>query len=282
MTPTEYRMSFEPNTVAIRASSFGGLFDCALKFEAEQIHGYRMPNSPRALIGTGTHSGTGAFDKAKLDGAPISVYDAAGITLDSINERISTEGVQWSSDEPSHKEVERIALRLTATYCSEISPNYTFEAVELTTKPLEIDCGKVVVRLTGTLDRCRVRVNSIGRRGISDVKTGRAAVSNGVVKPGKHRAQLGTYELLYAHTTGLEINEPAEIIGMNTSGAYETGTGLVDRPRDLLLGDESNRGLIEYAAAMYETGLFPPNPQSMLCSKKYCAYHAQCPYANDK
>lgn len=272
-------MAFDPNIMPIRASAFGGLFDCSLRFEMEQLRGLRMPNSPRALIGTGTHAATAAFDQAKLDGQPMRIDDAAGIAVDAIAERIASEGVAWQAGEPDRREVERVALRLSTTYCAEISPRYEFAAVELTTQPLDVDCGGgLVVRLTGTLDRCRIRKNGSGR-GISDVKTGRAAVSDGVARVAKHRAQLGTYELLYEHTTGVECDEPAEIIGLNSGGTFATGNGFTNRPRDLLLGVGDRPGLIELGAAMFRSGMFPPNPQSFLCSAKYCAFHAQCPYA---
>ena len=56
------------NSYRIRASSFGELFDCALRWEAKHLQGMRMPNSPRALIGTGVHEGTAAFDRAQVGG----------------------------------------------------------------------------------------------------------------------------------------------------------------------------------------------------------------------
>ena len=279
-------MSFEPSVMPIRASAFGGVFDCALRFQKEQLEGYRKPNSPRALLGTGVHAGTAAFDMAKLDQSPIRIDDAVGVALDAIAERIDIEGVAWSGDEPARPEIERTTIHLTSNYCAIISPRYEFESVELTTKPLDIDCGSnTIIRLTGTLDRCRVRKLTTGVRqglGISDVKTGKSAVGqDGRASTKKHRPQLGTYELLYEHTTGNTITEPAEIIGLNTSGKFSVGTGETKGCKDLLLGNEGTPGLIELAANMFKTGLFPPNPQSFLCSEKYCSYHSECPYAGE-
>ena len=277
-------MSFEPSVMPIRASAFGGLFDCALRFQKEQLEGYRKPNSPRALLGTGVHAGTAAFDAARLDQSPIRIDDAVGVALDAIADRIDQEGVAWSSDEPGRPEIERTTVHLTSNYCSVISPQYQFESVELTTKPLDIDCGNnTIIRLTGTLDRCRVRKLADGvRRGISDVKTGKSAVGqDGRASTKKHRPQLGTYELLYEHTTGNTITEPAEIIGLNTSGKFAVGTGETKGCKDMLLGNEGMPGLIDLAANMFQTGLFPPNPQSFLCSAKYCSFHSECPYAGE-
>lgn len=276
-------MSTDQNVMPIRASAFGGIFDCALRFQKEQLEGYRKPGSPRALIGTGVHAGTAAFDSAKLQHSPIRIDDAAGAAVDAIHERIASEGVDWMDGEPTRKEVESIALRVTTNYCADISPRYAFEAVEMTTKPLDIDCGGgVTVRLTGTLDRSRVVVSDTGtRRGIKDVKTGKRAVSAaGIAETKKHKPQIGTYELLYEHTTGLPIDGVSGIIGLNTAGKFQTGTGDVHGAKQLLLGTDQVPGLIEIAAQMFRSGLFPPNPQSPLCSERYCAFHSNCPYAD--
>lgn len=274
----------EPTVMAIRASSFGGLFDCALRWERVHLHGLPNPSGPRALIGTGVHAASAAFDQAKVDGKPMRIDDAVGIAVDVINERCFQEDVHWSADEPNRKEVESIALRVATNYCADVSPRYEFEAVELTTKPLDIDCGgNLTVRLTGTLDRARTIIThgAVTRRRIADVKTGAKAVNaDGVADTKKHRPQIGTYELLYEHTTGLAINDNSEVIGLNTGGKFTTGTGVVKGAKQLLLGTPDAPGMIELAALMFRSGLFPPNPQSFLCSKKYCPNFSHCPYAD--
>jgi hypothetical protein len=275
-------MAYEPSVMAIRASSFGGLFDCAYRWEGTHLLGMRMPGSPRALIGTGIHGGTAAFDQARVDGKPIRLDDAAGIAIDTIAERIANEGVTWTSDEPDRREVERIALRLTTTYCHEISPRYEFSSVELTTKPLDIDCGGgVIVRLTGTMDRTRTIVGGLRPR-VGDVKTGKKAVkADGVANTKLHRPQLGTYQLLAEHTLGERVDDTAEVIGLNTAGKYLTGTAQTTGAKDMLLGGDDFEGYIDMAARMFRTGTFAPNPQSVLCKKKYCARYYRCPYAAD-
>ena len=46
--------------------------------------------------------------------------------------------------------------------------------------------------------------------------------------------------------------------------------------RKVMVGTSSEKGLIEYAAEMFRSGLFPPKPQSRMCSKKYCARWDHC------
>lgn len=275
----------EPSIMPIRASSFGGLFDCALRWEGQHLLGMRSPSSPRALIGSGVHAASAAFDQARLDGSPIRVDDAAGAAVDAIAERIHRDDVIWHADEPDRKQVESIALRLSMTYCTDISPRYEFAAVELTTKPLDIDCGGVTVRLTGTLDRSRSIIvpTAIGpKRRIGDIKTGARAVNaQGQADTKKHKPQIGTYQLLYEHTTGEQVDDTGEIIGLNTAGRFNFGTGEVRGAKRLLTGTDEFPGLIDLAAQMFRTGLFPPNPQSFLCSAKYCPRYHSCPYAED-
>lgn len=236
----------------------------------------RSPYSPPALIGSAVHAGTAAFDGAKLSGAPISVDDAAGVLIDTL--RAPDSDVDWSGAKFTKRTAENAALALHVKYCNTIAPQFEYIAVEMLTTPLVIDCGGgTTVTLTGTLDRSRVRQGTDGI-GISDLKTGARAVTEGRANTKTHRPQIGTYELLYEHTTGKQITAPGEIIGMSTSGSNEIATGEVHNARALMVGDDKAPGLIEIAAQMFRSGLFPPNPQSILCSKRYCSRWAQCPY----
>lgn len=264
------------NHYSIRASSFGELFDCALRWKAKYIMGIRSPNSPRALIGSGVHAGSAVFDLGRVNETRVTVDEAVGVALDEIRERIKLEGVHWTSADPTAREVEATALRLTTTYCQTISPRYDFEAVELTTKPLTIEVDGLSITLTGTLDRARIRKAG---HGITDLKTGKAAVSQGRANTRKHRAQIGTYELLYEHSTGNAITAPSEVLGINTGTQFDWGTADVVGAKALLLGPDGAPGLIELAANMFRTGLFPPNPQSTLCDARYCPYYARCAYS---
>lgn len=263
-------------TITVRASSWGSLFDCAYRWQGVHLLGIRSPGSPRALLGTAIHASTGAFDAARVAGQELSAFDAAEHLVQTL--RQPEFDVDWRGADITPREAEATGLALHTRYCNEISPLYDFVAVELETKPLEIDCGGgVIVRLTGTLDRARIKRDQFGI-GIADLKTGGAAVSQGVAKTRGHKPQVGTYELLYEHTTGEPCTAPAEIIGLKTKGKPETGTGEITGARELMVGTEDFPGLIQFAADMFRTGLFPPNPSSALCSERYCSRWKTCPY----
>ncbi|ORL56794.1 hypothetical protein B7H20_18320 [Pseudomonas aeruginosa] len=167
-------------TITVRASSWGALFDCAFKWEGVHLLKMRSPSSPRALLGTAIHASTAAFDAARVNGEPISAYDASELLVHTLQQPEFE--VDWRGSDISPREAESTGLTLHTKYCNDISPHYDFVAVELTTKPMEIDCGgEVIVRLTGQLDRARIKRDSHGV-GIADVKTGGAAQRQDVIK----------------------------------------------------------------------------------------------------
>lgn len=261
-------------SLTVRASSWAGLFDCAYRWEGIHLLKLRNIVGLRAALGTAIHAGTAAFDTARLTGDTVTADDAAGVFVDKL--RDPENEYDPSRDDLSVPEAERVGITLLTKYCFEVSPRYNFVAVEMETKPLDIDCGNgVVVRLTGTMDRARIRKGDHGV-GIADLKSGAAAVQKGEAVTKGHGPQIGTYELLYEHTTGEPITDDAEIIGLKTKGTAEIGTGIVKNAKRVMVGDADTPGLIEFAAEMFKTGRFYPNPKSLLCSPAYCPRHATC------
>lgn len=270
------------NTVyTIRASSFGALFDCAYKWEGVHILGMKSPSSPRAHLGTAIHHGTAVFDIDRVEhpngDGTITAMDACMAFRDALHN--PKYDVNWRLADIGMTEAEKVGLVLVNRYCNEISPLHDFFSVEMTVEPLLIDCGNgVSIQLTGSLDRARVSRKENGGIGISDIKTGKTASKDGIAKTKGHRPQLGTYEILFEHSTGIEITEPAEIIGLCTGSRPDVGIGQIHKAKDLLLGDDNNPGYLKLAAEIFRTGLFTPNPQSGLCSPNYCPRYRTCIY----
>ncbi|MEY4413262.1 MAG: hypothetical protein RIQ53_555 [Pseudomonadota bacterium] len=262
-------------TVTIRASALSTLFDCPARFEAVHLLGMRMPSSGAATLGTAVHAGTALFDESRLPGgSPITADDAAGAVVDAIHN--PGQDVDW--EEASPTDAERIALALHARYCAEIAPLQSYVGVEITCDALELtDLG---LRLTGTTDR--VRQLADGRRGIADLKTGgRAVGTDGRAVTQGHAVQLGVYELLAQHAMGIEIDAPAQIVGLQTgktAAAQRVGTGEVDNARGALIGTEEAPGLLQHASRLVHSGAFYGNSKSVLCSAKYCPRHAVCSF----
>ena len=257
--------------ITVRASSLPELFDCAARWEAKQIHKMRMPSSSNSVLGKAVHAGTALYDGKQLEGKPISSDDAAGVVVDAIHR--PDEEVDWGEDRP--QEAEGIALALHGMYCHQIAPSQNYVAVEAACEYLEItDLG---IALTGTVDRV---TETVAGHGIADIKTGKNAVSaDGTVKTQGHTAQMAVYELLAEHSTGIPIDAPSQIIGLQvakTDKGRRAGIGPITGGRELLLGDGETPGLLEHAAAIIHSGMFPGNPRSMMCDKKYCPVHDRC------
>ena len=261
--------------ISVRASSFGTLFDCAYRFEGEQLMKMNKPSSLRAWMGTSIHASTAAFDLAALDGKPISANEAADVLVEKLHNPDCE--VNYEDDNINLREAEKISLTLHSRYCAEIAPKMVYQSIEMPLSPLDIDCGdNLIIRLTGTMDRARV-VKSGDGKVIADLKTGSRLITEDKVSTKGRAAQLGTYQILSEHTDG-EETYGAQIIALQTTSATKVGVSKVFDAKKVMLGDENQEGLIHMAAKMFKIGLFPPNPQSVLCDKKYCSRWGVCTY----
>ncbi len=97
-------------SVTIRASSLPELFDCPARWEAKNIKKLFMPKTPRAALGTAVHKSTAVFDQSTLDGAGLTVDEAAAAAVDAIYK--PEEETDWS--EESQSDIEKIAISATA------------------------------------------------------------------------------------------------------------------------------------------------------------------------
>lgn len=256
--------------VTVRASSLSELFDCPARFEAKHIKGLRRPRSAAAQLGTAIHASTAVYDESRRVGQGITADEAAGVLVDAIHK--PAEEVEWDE---SPKAAEKIGLALHRRYCDEIAPTQEYLGVEVTCERLEItDLG---LALTGTTDRVRVTADGYG---IADIKTGKTAVgADGMVSTGGHVIQAAVYELLASAAMGLPIAAPAQIIGMQTGKTdkgQRVGTGEIAGARNVLLGDSETPGLLEHASKILKSGNFYGNPNSRLCSDKFCPAFGIC------
>jgi hypothetical protein len=263
----------------IRASSFGALYECAYRWEA--IHILKMASrvGMKAHMGSAIHAGTAVFDASRLPGAgdPATPADAVEAAIEYLNTPNEDE-VDVTLDDVTPREAESRTRALVAAYCRDIAPRYDFIAVEMTVRPMQIDCGDgVVIELAGTLDRTRAFRSHAGV-GISDLKSGTRAVTKGEVATTKHKLQVGTYEVLYQHTTGVKPTAPASIIALPTSGSGEIKEGFIHDAAKAVVGTHEEYGALQLAADTFRTGMFRPNPNSVLCGEKYCPRWQTCIY----
>jgi hypothetical protein len=265
----------EQPIIVVRASAWPTLFDCAHRFYWQNIYGLRSPSSGRAALGTAIHAGTAVYDTAVMEGKEARVIDAVDASREALAQ--PNEEVAWDPEDLPRSEADTFAIRLTTKYCQEISPTRRYVGIELQCESLDIATRHGVVRVTGKTDR--VRELEDGRRGISDIKTGKTATSrndDGTRRANtrEHYMQTGIYTLMAEQATQERMEAPAEIIGLQTTKEAPVATGEIADATGPLLGTDESPGLIEMAASMAKSGTFPPNPKSMLCSRKYCAAYA--------
>jgi hypothetical protein len=263
------------STIKVRASSWGALFDCAHKWEWETLMQHRKPVGIRAVLGTALHASTAVFDRAAIDHVPMHIDDAASVFVAKL--QTPEYDVDYSADDLTERDAERIGLELHRLYCELIAPRMHYIDVEMTLKPFDIDCGGgLIVTLTGTMDRARVAQGPHQAKPvIPDVKSGKSVIAKGHAKTKGRSAQLGAYQLLFEHTRGIETGG-AQILALQATSKPAVAVSPVFDARRVMVGTPTEPGLIEFAADMFRTGLFPPNPSSMLCDKKYCARWDHC------
>lgn len=261
--------------VQIRASALSDFFDCPARAEAKHLLGKFMPSSGKALLGSAIHKSTAVYDQSVLDGAGITVDEAAGAAVDAIHRPEYETALEDDEDKGT---LESIAVSLHRRYCTDIAPTQRYAAVEIQCERLEItDLG---IALTGTTDRIRRAEEGFG---ISDIKSGGAAVrADGHVETKGHAYQLGVYELLAEKASGVPITEPAHVVGLQT-GKTERGqrvavSGPVVGARDILVGEHDSPGVLEILSRMLASGIFPGNPRSMFCHEKYCSIYQTCKF----
>lgn len=267
--------------VKIRASSLSRMLDCAHSWEGVHLKGMWMPSSPAATVGSSVHYSTAAFDAGILDGSGLTADETAAFAVDYLREHRG-ETDWWGMN---LRQAEALSIRVHHDYCTEMAPKFNFIAVEEKLRPMTIAMSNsLAFELTGTLDR----INDYGdlQAGVIDEKTGRNAVTvneegTHVAVTRSHGPQTGVYHILgegwlEEHLPKYTMSHEPGIIGLQTTNNARMGFGLVRNARAQVLGFANQPGFLEFVAQYFETGLFPPNPQSWICGAKYCPRYTTC------
>lgn len=260
--------------IRVRASGLPTFADCPERWAAIHIHGAHTVTSAPAWIGTSVHASTAVFDRERKAGTPVTPADAADVLVETLKN--PTQEVDWGKT--TLGDAMQRALGVHQRYCTNISPQFVFAEIEKTLDSLDVEVdvdGEVVtLELTGTLDRIFTEETDAGiQHGVADVKTGAKAVSDGT---GKHKYQLGVYELLAAESLGYKIDLPGRILQLQTSTNYRVGIGTVRGARESLIGTADFPGILYHVARMAKTGYFFGNPSSWLCAAKFCPNYGVC------
>ena len=105
------------DSINIRASSIASIIDCPLRGLSIQLGLVKqLPSTPPSVIGTACHEGTAVFDRARIQGNPISADEAADAVVEYIKH--PKDEVDWGRMRP--EEAERRALSVHTLYCMDV------------------------------------------------------------------------------------------------------------------------------------------------------------------
>ena len=262
------KINFE--AIRIRPSSVDGFYNCGYQWGKTFLEGARtIPNS-RAAIGTSVHKGaevfwTEAMRTGKKDANLSMLTDAA---VDAWKEE-TADGVTFDDGETANTAIAEI-IKGTEVFVADISEFTPIPSVVEHFVKVDV-AHPLVSEVGGTLDYyCR------SQKTLADLKTSKrkATVAN-------YKTQQSIYKFLAeANNMPVEHNLIQNIV-MKTQpeGAImslETDVGqaryLVNHMLDVLdlLAQDKVRPEL----------LLPGNPKYYLCSPKYCAQYATCPFVN--
>lgn len=220
------------------------------------------------------HAAVAAFDKRRMLGESDRLLEESTAVFHDELAR-PEEGLVW--DEKDYSKAQQIGVDLLKKYVDQIAPRYKFVAVEVKCPPMDILVEGIVLRLTGSVDR--IRIAATGGYGVTDFKSGEQAVrADDTVVVAPHRAQVGVYEILSGPMMGVQMSEPAEIIGMQTNGKARVAVGQIHGAAEALIGTEDSPGTLVYVARLIREGIYYGNPKSLMCSEKFCPAHPTCKF----
>lgn len=261
--------------IVVRPSSLPGYADCARRGAARlfrdliQAAGYELRQLEHhigASVGTGVHTTAATSLKVKLETGEIAPEDdaiAAGIA--DLNHQIA-DGVIWDQTTSNKNDAQQQMVRMGKTYRAKVAPKIDPVAVE---ERLKAQVSERMI-ISGQKDVLAREPNAL-----RDLKTGKVQ--------GQNMAQYGAYSLIQRSHGYAPIDHIYEDFIARSSlrrpqpdpieTAYDPA--FAEQEAAEILRD-IERGLAEFERRLYEgdlppEGAFRANPQSMLCSSRYCS-----------
>lgn len=263
-------------SITIRPSSLSTFNDCQRRAIAQTLPdlvdegGYDLRPPPAshvgAIVGSGVHAGIShSLTQKQQTGSIGSEKDADECAIQELRQRAERDGCRWDAITKNTNTAEKQVLRMGSTWRQQLAPQITPVLVETR---LEVEAAPGII-LSGQLDALAQEMDAI-----RDTKTGSTQRSHG--------AQYGAYSMLFrghGHTVShlyedfvqrVDIRKPqpdvetiAIPIDVAEHEAYATIQrliGTIDEYRRRLRGESDGPPNMAFAA----------NPNSMLCSRKFC------------
>lgn len=263
--------TYSTMALTIRPSTTSRWTDCARRQAAQAYPeiviaaGYtlrQMPSHIGAIVGTSVHAGGAQLQKAKrLSGtiSPVQASTASEFAVHTFTEELDKAGVSWDDTTPNRNDAHKQIIRMTEVYREDVVSKVTPLEVEQRFEAM-LPGGDVTI--SGQMDNI-----ALFPQGPRDTKTG--------VRSAWNLPQYGCYSLL-SRTHGFNVEQITEDFVQRVS-PKRAQPRAVERVFDRLQCEQAAAaivGLIQHQMnAFAETGSpwsFPANPNSMLCSDRFC------------
>ena len=263
---TDYKREFKlldenPGTVYLSASRIGMHVRCPKQYEFRYVEGLKMRPSGAMILGGSWHSALEVNYKQKIDSrSDIKVTDMTEIFADSFDERVKNEEIDWKDEKPGV--VKDVGVSITILHHKQIAPTVQPVTVEQEFLVPFTDTNK----LYGFLDV----IDSVGKKRfiVENKSAGRTPSEDEVFKDVQLTAYSYAYRSLYGkNEDGIRKDIAVKTKVPKTVQMKTTRDGnSIEILRQMAKGVESNT----------KSGVFPPNPNSFLCSKKWCGFWDLC------
>lgn len=257
--------------IRIRPSAVPGFYNCAYQWGKTFLEGVRSIPNARAAIGTSIHKGAEVFwrdamSSGKKDANLSAIADAA---MEAFKEE-THDGVQFDEGENVNTAQVEI-IRGTEAFVSDIAefapiPDFVEHFFKI-----DID-HPLVKEVGGTID-----YGNVAQKAIADLKTSRRkpTVANYEVQQSiyKHLANANNFEVEHnlIQSVVLGKKEVAGIV-LPLQTNVDKAKYLVNNMLDVLEVVAQDIMPIHH--------ILRGNPGYYLCSPKYCAHYATCPFIN--
>jgi hypothetical protein len=259
----------EPDgTVVIRCSTLSGYLDCPRRaaarnwvplLEAAGFSPRQTPGTIGAAVGTAVHAGAARALQAKVEtgmaAGRASAVDEAIATLDAELEARET---AWDDVTPHRATAQRQVDRMVGVYLSEIVPKV---------HPLAVENRMEAVYRPGYVLSGQADNICIAPGQIRDTKTGKfrrpsAAQLGGYLKLARvHGHDVGELIEDYVARVGVTKPQPGPLTTVHDAEAASAAAGAI---LDLASAQ------LDRFRASGDPWAFPANPNSALCSDRYC------------
>ena len=258
--------------ITIRPSGVDAFFECPYKWYRNNLY------KPIRIIGSAAHFGTGIHKTAEIyynECIAKKEWQKPSKELKSV--AVDTLRECFKKEEPN--DLKELNINQVEKNISEISFNYVNNAKSLNNEkiPLAVEKTYEVKINSPIIDKVKGTLDIIGDNYIADIKT------MGKLKSAKTYAnQQGIYAFL--RKLHKESTNDLIIHRLNTSkNTIDTQSIMSETftPIDALINQSKFylESIVKTCDAFYKTGdemLFRGNPNSLLCSEKYCAYYNDC------